>query len=55
MDENGKVTYKRLCLFCRNAVITARTPDGRTATCEVTLKMKWWQIIIWLLLGSLWY
>ncbi len=55
VDENGKVTYKRLCLFCDSAVITATTPDGRTATCEVNVKMKWWQIIIWFMFGSLWY
>ncbi len=55
VDENGNVTFTRLCIFCRSATITATTPDGRTASCVVSLKLKWWQYIIWLLFGSLWF
>ena len=55
VDQDGNVKFVRLCLFCKTATITATAPDGRTATCEVKLKMKWWQILVWLLLGSLWY
>ena len=55
VDENGNVRFVRLCVFCRTATITATTPDGRTASCVVTLKLKWWQYIVYLLFGWLWY
>lgn len=39
-----------------NAVITATTVDGAYSdTCEVTVRYTWWQAIIWLFLGCLWY
>ena len=38
------------------AVITAVSADGsKAATCKVNVEVKWWQYIIWLLLGSLWF
>ncbi len=39
-----------------NAVITATTADGKFSdTCEVTVRYTWWQAILWLFLGCLWY
>lgn len=55
VDENGTVYYKRLCVFCRTATITAKDADGNEATCVITLKLHWWQVIIYLLFGWLWY
>ena len=55
VDENGKVTFVRLCVFCRSAVITATTPDGRTAQAEVKIKLRWYHYILFILFGCLWY
>ena len=55
VDKDGNVKFKRLCIFCRTAVITATTPDGKKAVCTVTMDLKWWQVIIFLLFGCLWY
>ena len=55
VDENGKVTFTRLCVFCRTATITVKDAAGKEATCKVTVKLKWWQILIWFLFGCLWY
>ncbi len=39
-----------------SATITATSADGRTATCEVTVKYVWWQwLIIIFLFGWIWY
>ena len=56
VDENGNVTFVRLCVFCKSATITAVSADGtKTATCKVNVEVKWWQYIIWFFLGSLWF
>ena len=55
VDENGNVKFVRLCVFCRSATITATTPDGREASCVVSLKLKWWHYILFILFGCLWY
>ena len=56
VDENGNVTFVRLCMFCRSVTITATSVDrARTAECTVRIRLKWWQYLIWFLFGSLWY
>ena len=56
VDENGTIRLEKLCLFCRTATITAYSASGeKVATCEVRVTHAWWQILIWLLLGSFWY
>ena len=56
IDENGNIKFVRLSLFTRTAVITATSEDGaRTATCQVTVKLKWWQYLVWLIFGCLWF
>ena len=55
VDENGNVTFARMCIFCHSATITAKTADGKTATCKVNLSLKWWHYILWVLLGSFWF
>ncbi|MBQ7541992.1 MAG: hypothetical protein IJT44_06855, partial [Clostridia bacterium] len=55
VDENGKVTFQRLCVFCRSAVITATAPDGTTASCVVHIQLRWYHYILFLLFGCLWY
>ncbi len=56
VDEDGSVQFSRLCVFCKSATITAVSADGtKTATCKVNVEVKWWQYIIWFLLGSLWF
>ena len=57
VDDDGNVTFQRLRLCCKNrkATITARYADGREATCQVTVKLKWWQYIIFFLFGCIWF
>ena len=55
VDANGKVTFSQLNIFRKSATVTAVTPDGRTASCEVRISLKWWHYIVWFLLGFLWY
>ena len=55
VDEDGNVTFVRLCIFCKSATITAADADGNTAACSVKIDVKWWQYIVWLFLGSLWF
>ena len=56
VDEDGSVQFSRLCIFCKSATITAVSANGsNAATCKVNVEVKWWQYIIWLLLGSLWF
>lgn len=52
VDENGVVTaIKR-----GDTVITATTADGELVdTCEITVRYSWWQMLIWLCFGCLWY
>ena len=52
VDENGLVTATGR----GTATITATTVDGEiTDTCEVSVRYNWWQRIIWVFLGCLWY
>jgi transglutaminase/protease-like cytokinesis protein 3 len=52
VDENGLVT----AVGRGNAIITATTADGGfTDTCEIKVSYTWWQYIIWLFLGCIWY
>lgn len=56
VDEDGTVSFVRLCIFCRSATITAVSEDReRTAECKINLKLKWYHYILWLLMGSFWY
>ncbi|MBQ7540952.1 MAG: hypothetical protein IJT44_01515, partial [Clostridia bacterium] len=56
IGDDGKLTFVRLCPCHKTAVITATSADGqRTATCQVTIKYKWWHYLIWLIFGCLWF
>lgn len=52
VDENGLVTATGK----GDATITATTVDGQiTDTCEISVRYNWWQRILWVFLGCLWY
>lgn len=52
VNENGIVT----AVGRGTATITAITVDGEiTDTCVITVNYNWWQRIIWLFLGCIWY
>ena len=52
VDENGILTSVGRGV----ATITAKTVDGELIdTCEVKVIYTWWQCIIWLFLGCIWY
>ena len=52
VDEDGNLT----AVGRGEATITATAWDGRTATCEVTVRYSFWQILILLFLfGWIWY
>lgn len=56
VDEDGTVTFDRLCIFCKSVTITAVSEDRqRTAECEINIQLKWYHYILWLLMGSFWY
>ncbi|MBR6314658.1 MAG: hypothetical protein IKR49_08515, partial [Clostridia bacterium] len=56
VDENtGEIRFVRLSIFTKNAVITAKTADGKTAQCEVKVQLRWYHYILFLLFGFLWY
>lgn len=53
---DGSVTFVRLSVFRRSATITAVSADGsKTAICNVNVRIRWWQYILWFFLGYLWY
>ena len=52
VDENGVLK----AVNRGNATVTVTTVDGGYSdTCEVSVHYTWWQAIIWLFLGCLWY
>ncbi len=53
VDQNGVVTGIGKGI----ATITARTADGNLiATCQVEVKLQWWQWLLWILMfGFMWY
>ena len=56
VDEDGTVTFNRLCIFCKSVTITAVSKDReRTAECKINVKLKWYHYILWLFMGSFWY
>ena len=55
VNENGDVIFLKMCVRCKDVNITATTADGKTAECHVTIQYKWWQYILWVLFGSLWF
>ena len=56
VEEDGKVTFARMCVFCRSATITAVSKDReKTAECKINIQLKWYHYILWFLMGSFWY
>ena len=55
VDADGNVRFVKLRLSFKTVTVTAATADGRTATCDIHVQLKWWHYIIFFLLGSLWY
>lgn len=52
VDENGVIT----AVGRGETTVTATTVDGGYSdTCEVSVHYTWWQAIIWLFFGCLWY